>query len=63
MIPAAKLINFHTSFVVNEVLAALCLTMMIGLVYIAVIVYRKVKFKNKIIMGMIIFLILDLLGK
>ena len=63
MIPAANLINFHTSFVLNEVLAVLCLTMMVGLMYIAVIVFRKVKFKNKIIMGMIIFLILDLLGK
>jgi len=62
VIPAANLINFHTSFVLNEVLAVLCLTMMVGLMYIAVIVFRKVKFKNKIIMGMIIFLILDLLA-
>ena len=62
-VPQAKLINFHTSFVVNEVLTGLCLAMMFGLIYIAILVFKKVKFKNKIILGMIIFLILDLLGK
>lgn len=62
-VPAAKLVSFHQRFLVNAFLAGFCLLIVIALLYIIALVIKKVRFKNKIILGMLLFLTLDISGK
>ena len=49
--------------IINSFLATLSLSIFSFLLYISYHVFKKIKFNNKIILGMIIFMILDIFGK